>query len=150
MKSDATVHWTDRTPRRLVVAYDGSEASVRAARFSLRLVTDPPMEVWFVHATTLPASVAEPRPDEELASEMSAISQSLQALKRTANPRVCRVEVWIREGSPADVVLEAADEVNADLIVVGTRGLRGARRLVLGSVSEAVVARSHRPVVVVP
>ncbi len=138
-----------RRPQRLVVAYDGSEPSVRAARFALRLITERPMDIWLVHAVSSPSSVAEPRPEEELVSETAGIEHGLRALQAGVDPAIHRVQVWIREGPAADVVLGACKEVNADLVVVGTRGLRGARR-VFGSVSEAIVARSRWPVLVVP
>ncbi len=139
-----------RGPRRLVVAYDGSDASVRAARFALGLVTTPPMEIWLVHALHAPPSVAEPRTEEEQGSEGGAIEQSFRAMQSEAASATQRVHVLVREGPAAEVVLGAAAEVGADLVVVGTRGLRGARRALLGSVSSAILERATRPVVVVP
>jgi nucleotide-binding universal stress UspA family protein len=136
--------------RRIVVGYDGSEPSARAARFALGLVTTPPMELWFVHATHGPSAAAEPRTDEERGTETAAIEHGLRSLQASAAPDRHRVELWLRDGAPADVLLAAAEEVGADLIVVGTRGLRGAGRVLLGSVSAAVLARSRWPVVVVP
>jgi nucleotide-binding universal stress UspA family protein len=47
-------------------------------------------------------------------------------------------------------ILRVADELDAAVIVVGSRGLGGLRSLFLGSVSHAVVHRAHRPVLVVP
>ena len=55
----------------------------------------------------------------------------------------------MRHGGPETAVLEAADELDADLVVVGSRGLGGFRGLLLGSVSRRVVERAHRVVVVV-
>jgi nucleotide-binding universal stress UspA family protein len=60
------------------------------------------------------------------------------------------VEGMVRVGPPADEVQRAAEEVKADLIVVGTHGRRGLARAFLGSVAEIVVRTSTRPVVVVP
>jgi nucleotide-binding universal stress UspA family protein len=54
------------------------------------------------------------------------------------------------DGSPASVIIEHADQVHADLIVVGTHGRTGAIHLLLGSVAERVVQKAHRPVLVVP
>jgi nucleotide-binding universal stress UspA family protein len=136
--------------RRIVVAYDGSESSARAIQFVLRGLAGPDAEVWIVHASEAPRSVAEPRTEEEQGSEASAIEDSLRAIQAREDPGGHRIHVWIREGSPPAVLLAAAVEANADLIVVGTRGLRGARRLVLGSVSNELVTRSGRPVTVVP
>ena len=134
--------------RRIVVAYDGSEPSARAVRFAL----DAGMagEVWIVHATDPPRTVAEPRTDEEQGSEAGAIEGGLRAIQSTANTAARPVHVWVREGKPAAVILAAAAEADASLIVVGTRGLRGAGRLLLGSVSNEVVIHSRWPVAVVP
>ena len=58
---------------------------------------------------------------------------------------VIRIEV----GAAVDTVLEAADDVGADLIVVGTHGRTGFAHLVLGSVAERIVRRSTVPVLTV-
>jgi nucleotide-binding universal stress UspA family protein len=55
-----------------------------------------------------------------------------------------------RDGSMASAVLAEAEEVGAQAIVMGTRGLTGVKHLVLGSVSQAVLREADRPVIVVP
>jgi hypothetical protein len=55
-----------------------------------------------------------------------------------------------RNGSVADVILDVADEADAEAIVLGSRGLTGVRSLLLGSISHAVLQHADRPVVVVP
>jgi nucleotide-binding universal stress UspA family protein len=55
-----------------------------------------------------------------------------------------------RDGDVANTILGAAAEVDADVIVTGTRGLGGVRSVVLGSVSHALVHHADRPVLVVP
>lgn len=59
------------------------------------------------------------------------------------------VEGSVREGSPAEVILQYARENAIDLIVMGTHGRRGLNRLLLGSVAEEVVRRSEVPVLTV-
>ncbi len=137
-------------PRRIVVAYDGSPPSERAVRFALSGIGGPDAEVWIVHADEAPHTVAEPRTDEERGTEVGAIEQALRTFQSTADAARVHVHAWVREGTPATVLLAAADEVHADLVVVGTRGLRSAGRLLLGSVSSEVVARAKQPVTVVP
>jgi universal stress protein A len=54
------------------------------------------------------------------------------------------------DGSPASVIVEHGDKIDADLIVVGTHGRGGPAHALLGSVAERVVQKAHRPVLVVP
>jgi len=55
----------------------------------------------------------------------------------------------IKNGRPADAILEAADEVAADLIAIGSTGKHGALRMLLGSVSSRVAEHSTRSVFIV-
>jgi universal stress protein A len=56
----------------------------------------------------------------------------------------------VRVGDPADEILAAAAEVRADMIVMGTQGLGGLRKLLLGSTTEHVLRRAQTPVLAVP
>ena len=49
-----------------------------------------------------------------------------------------KVETYAREGDPADAILDVAEEQKADLIVVGNKGMTGAKRFLLGSVPNKV------------
>ena len=49
-----------------------------------------------------------------------------------------RVDIHAREGDPADAILDVAEEQGADLIVVGNKGMTGAKRFLLGSVPNKV------------
>jgi len=60
------------------------------------------------------------------------------------------IDFILLEGNPAEMILAEADAIKADLIVIGSRGLGGVRRLLLGSVSQAVVKGARVPVTVVP
>ena len=52
-------------------------------------------------------------------------------------------------GRPEAGIVQVAEEIGADLIVLGSRGLGGVRRALMGSVSDSVVRHAHGPVVVV-
>ena len=59
--------------------------------------------------------------------------------------------VWKLEyGSPADMIVSSAAEVDARIVVMGTHGRRGLNRLLLGSVTESVLRRSRCAVLAVP
>lgn len=72
-----------------------------------------------------------------------------QAGEQIAGTGRLSVETDVREGDPRTVVVDAADEWKADLIVVGSHGRTGLKRLVLGSVAQSVVAHAHCSVEVV-
>jgi nucleotide-binding universal stress UspA family protein len=68
--------------------------------------------------------------------------------ERIAEPGLS-VETAIREGDPRTEIVDAADEWKADLIVIGSHGRTGLKRLMLGSIAAAVVAHAHCSVEVI-
>jgi nucleotide-binding universal stress UspA family protein len=74
----------------------------------------------------------------------------LEAEVRDVRARGVGVQVVVRSGDPAATLLEVADDVDADLVVVGTRGRGGPDELLLGSVARTVADRARRPTLVVP
>ena len=77
-------------------------------------------------------------------AEMNSLVDSLQA----AHPGV-RVEVEHQSGTPHVAILEAAERLDADMIVMGTAGLTGVSRFLIGSTAERVVRVSTVPVLTV-
>jgi nucleotide-binding universal stress UspA family protein len=75
------------------------------------------------------------------------IQDELRAFYRAAPPLA--VHYLVRHGDAPDTILRTADQVEADLIVVGTHGRSGLDRMLCGSVAESVMQRSRRPVLVV-
>ena len=88
---------------------------------------------------------AQPIADEE---HHDAAGVLRRAVAHAGLPKDTRA--IIRDGRPAEVVLALANELDASLIITGTHGRRGIRRLMLGSVAESIVRASHVPVLVVP
>ena len=72
------------------------------------------------------------------------------ARRATAAGLVARPRAQSANGDVATTIREAATELDAQLIVVGTRGLSGVKAFLLGSVSHAIVQHADRPVLVVP
>lgn len=73
--------------------------------------------------------------------------QQLQTLKRLVPPYPdVPVEHVLTEGRPTEAILQLAKDARADLIVIGTHGLTGLRRLLLGSVAEQLVRQAPCPV----
>lgn len=137
--------------RRVLVGADFDVASGSAIRIAGELASVFGATVVAVHATSIdqPAYFTASQLatlERERAAALGRIAGELEAFasRHTPVPIVARAD----EGPAADVILRHAADV--DLVVVGTRRLRGARRWWLGSVAEAVVRRAPVPVLVVP
>lgn len=76
--------------------------------------------------------------------------EAVAAVRDRAADAGLDVETSVREGYPDRDIVEYADEIDADVIVIGTHGRTGRDRLAhLGSVTERVVENAHRPVFVI-
>lgn len=144
--------------RNVVVGTDGSETAERAVReagelagaYSARLVVvtaftplneaDKPLS----HEQAAPEDIRWMLADRNQAEEKA---QRGRALAKSAGAG--DVVVQTAEGDPAEVLLEAAGDFNADLIVVGSKGLTGASRFILGSVASSVSHHAPCDVLVV-
>jgi nucleotide-binding universal stress UspA family protein len=127
--------------QRILVAVDGSDNSQAAVAWAAGLAEATGAEVVAVHAVGLlePVEVGRDEIARQLDTEWTSALDALGARARRV----------LRDGEPAIAVLAAADEEDADLVVLGTRGA-GGHPHDLGSTSAEVVQRSPRPVVVVP
>jgi nucleotide-binding universal stress UspA family protein len=87
----------------------------------------------------------------DAATEQAAQDRATEGAERaTAAGLVAEPRIAVRDGGVAGAILAVADELDANAIVVGTRGLTGLRSMLLGSVSHAVLQHANRSVVVVP
>lgn len=142
------------TSSQVVVGFDFSHSARAALYRAVALATRAPFHVLhFVcviepHAP-VPALPAK-RVDYEYAGRVQhALAEEIEQELRAANAGVrVHFDVHARIGKPADEILELAREVGADLIIVGSKGLTGVERLVLGSVSERVVREAGCAVMV--
>jgi nucleotide-binding universal stress UspA family protein len=117
-------------------------ALARAAHGHVTLVTvvDPLLEAGASAAGVDEALHAQTQ--DELRQLLDRATPGLPAPTVTA--------VSVRVGKPVKEILAQADDSNADVIVMGMRGIGGAQKLLLGSTSQQVLERSAVPVLVVP
>jgi nucleotide-binding universal stress UspA family protein len=138
----------------IVVGTDGSDTAARAVAMAIDLARRSGATLHVVSAykdpaTTIAAAQSGPvgMPDTSLTA--SAIKSSSEELvtevAKGAGP--IPVETHAVAGAPADVLINVAEAVGADLIVVGSKGMKGARRLI-GSVPNSVAHRSHCHVII--
>ena len=129
----------------IVVGTDGSDTAGEAVRQAVELAKA-------LNAKLQIVSAYEPVTDARLREESLQVPQDLQWM---VNPREdveatleaaaeeirdagVDVELFPRQGDPADAILDVAEERGSDLIVVGNKGMTGAKRFLLGSVPNKV------------
>ncbi|HEX9504620.1 MAG TPA: universal stress protein [Acidimicrobiia bacterium] len=133
----------------IVVGTDGSDGGNRAVLAAADLATTQPESVLHIVSVQKPLSATALAASEmaaaaPIAAEMNweaDIREELEArlgrAAESAKHSGLQIETHARFGNPADVICELAEQLEADLIVVGNRGMKGGRRL-LGSVPNSV------------
>ena len=139
------------TPRTILLGVDGSAASLHAAGFATDLASGLGARIVAVHAVGL-LDVWPAQPDGLHERNSHVLVGELIAGPWTEPIRSAGVEVELvlRDGPPALVLLRVADEFDVDIIVVGTRGSGDAALFALGNTAAHLTERSTRPVLVVP
>jgi nucleotide-binding universal stress UspA family protein len=129
----------------IVVGTDGSDTATEAVRQAVELAQS-------VGATLELVSAYEPVPAQRLSSERrdapedvqwainpkEDVEATLEDAAEIARGAGVEVKKFARRGDPADAILDVAEESGADLIIVGNKGMTGAKRFLLGSVPNKV------------
>jgi nucleotide-binding universal stress UspA family protein len=131
----------------IVVGTDGSETASRAVQMAAELARQNHAKLHVVIGTPVPAEVALPSGVANVSRPSSGGGAPLSAAARSTLEQVIEdidqldPEIHTEPGNPADVIVKVADKVGADLIVVGSKGMRGTRRI-LGSVPNSVAHKA--------
>jgi nucleotide-binding universal stress UspA family protein len=134
-------------PTKILLATDGSKDANLAARAAIDLSKKGGSELHVVH-------VWHDVPTPHLHSFVRA--QLKQEAQEVLDKQVEQIEhaggtvagAHLREGRTIDEILDLSEELEIGLLIVGSRGLGGAKRILLGSISEGIVHHSRRPVLV--
>ena len=139
--------------KRIVIATDGSPSAVHAIEFGLELAAEQDVQPTFVHVApgteVLPVTgfamgpVTVPHEPEEYDME------SLHEAVRLAEEQGIHAQTKLLVGNPAKEIVQFADSIDADLIIVGSRGHGTISSALLGSVSRGILHAAKRPVLIV-
>lgn len=144
----------------ILIAYDGSADAQAAIEQAGHLLQGQPatvLTVWEEFHDVLSRSAsgipigAVDYESIDRASEQQARDRAQEGAERAEQAGLkAQAHAEVRETSIAATILAKAEEVGADAIVIGTRGLTGLKSILLGSVSHAVLQHADRAIIVVP
>ena len=133
--------------KRILVPFDFSDDSVQAVEVALQIL-DRHADVHILH-------VVEPLPanDPFVTWEADGDAKRKEAARKNVQDKLAHLgkdefHIDIGMGSPANVIVKLAEEIDIGLIIIPSHGLTGLSRLMMGSVSERVVRLAHCPVLV--
>jgi nucleotide-binding universal stress UspA family protein len=136
----------------IVIATDGSEAARDAVSFGVGLAIDQRADVALVHVVPrfdVVPTIAFGMPSARTHSIATKEQIVLEAASAVAAARGVVARTKLLEGDVVDEIVAYADVVDADLIVLGSRGHGTFASAALGSVSQGVLHEARRPVLVV-
>jgi nucleotide-binding universal stress UspA family protein len=139
-------------PTRIVLATDGSREAELAARTAADLANKTDSELHVLHVLALPLDTHDPS-----SFEPEVWARLENRARRTLEDVVEKTEAsggevegsHLTSGRPEAEIVTLAEEIGAGLIVMGSRGVGGIRRALMGSVSGSVLRHAHCPVLVV-
>jgi nucleotide-binding universal stress UspA family protein len=140
---------------KVLVGIDGSDHSFRAAQYALEISKKYVAKLIAVTVTYMPAKSRVSQQEEiEVGARLSEMDKAKTWFESfTQSARQNKIDLkteLVNSQRPVDyVILEYAEKEGIDLIVIGTRGMSGLSKIVLGSVASGIVTYSHSPVLVV-
>jgi universal stress protein A len=148
----------DLTFKRILVPIDFSEHSTRTVSSAINLASRDNATIQLLHVFRIGDYVVTPfarrqhhskvDPSRLGVAEQEA-RENLAAFKQQVESRGIKAEAYLRVGYPFDEIVQMADHLNVDLIVIGSHGCSGMTRLLVGSTAERVVEHAPCPVLVV-
>lgn len=116
-----------------------------ASRYRSRLVVLTAVEPLLAEAAKVRLNLDLVKTETE-----PALREFVRSIVPEGVPWAPEITFAVRVGDPATTILEAASRETADLVAMGTQGLGGLRKLLLGSTAERVLRRTHTPVLAIP
>lgn len=136
----------------LLVAVDGSEFSDKAVRYACAMGPSLGAEVVLLHVVPMLVSATpyhDTVSDQPFLALQKVGEDILAKAKEIAVALKCEVTELISHGDPANKIVDIATERNSDLIIMGSRGVSGIKRLFVGSISDKVMNQAPCPVMIV-
>jgi nucleotide-binding universal stress UspA family protein len=136
----------------ILVAVDFSDSSEAALAYAVELAKPLGAKLVVMHSYELPIYGF---PDGALIASAEVATRIMQGAQTGLDAMVERhkkeaqIDTVVRQGVPWEEVRAVAEEVDADMIIIGTHGRKGIARALLGSVAEKILRTSTRPVLTI-
>lgn len=142
----------DKVLRKILIATDGSEAAEKAASFGVQIAGLSGAKVYAVYVIDTTPYYSIPLDQvwsKEVYEQLETLGNEItSSLENTAKTAGLEAESLVLKGDPAERIVNFAEDQSVDMIIVGSHGMGGFERLVIGSVSEKVVRHAKVPVLV--
>jgi nucleotide-binding universal stress UspA family protein len=140
--------------KNILVAIDGSKESDRAVEVAVELAGKIPSKVTFLHVVNVPdlgeTRILDDKLTKKIQDALVETGKKLTAnAVRVAQAARVVASEKIDVGYPATAIISEASKLSADLIVMGSKGTAGVRRMLIGSTAEKVIRWSSIPVLVI-
>jgi nucleotide-binding universal stress UspA family protein len=141
--------------RKILVPIDGSEYSLSAAKYATRIAKNENAKLFCIHViTSVPYGYATSPPAidqyfKDIQAKVQSWFDKVREMAKTEGVSELKTETFTDVKSVIGSIIDYATSRDIDLIVIGTRGRTGLKRLLMGSVANGVVQHSHCPVLLV-
>jgi nucleotide-binding universal stress UspA family protein len=142
--------------RKILVAVDGSNPSFKAGDYAIDLAKKHDAELIVLYIVSpVPSSqfefanIGRMREIEKMEMEKAEQEADKVKLKAVEKKVSVKTAVLYKYTNVVKEIVEYAEQMEIDMIVIGSRGMTGLKRMLLGSVAEGVVTYAHCPVLVV-
>ncbi|HSW65121.1 MAG TPA: universal stress protein [Dissulfurispiraceae bacterium] len=137
--------------QKILVAHDGSKASDKALKKAIELSISLKSSLTIL--TVVPELYLTELTDSDRSKIVESLTRestdSMEKIRKMLSGKSMDVKTLVRQGDPAEKILETAQKMKVDLIVTGSHGRHGTKKFLIGSVSSKVVDYSKCPVLVV-
>lgn len=136
--------------KKILLATDGSEHSIRAAENAIELAKcNPESKVEVVFVVDGDTAKSEVLRNWNTAGVADTRREKIRAAEERAKKAGINYEIKILRGEPGPTIVTYANENQFDIVVIGSRGLNALQEFVIGSVSHKVAKRANCPVMIV-
>ncbi|PWU79587.1 MAG: universal stress protein [Candidatus Nitrosopolaris wilkensis] len=141
--------------RKILVPIDGSECSLNAAKYAIKVAKDENADLFCIHViASVPYGYASSPPAidqyfKDIEEKAQSWFDKVRDMAKNEGILELKTETFTDVKSVIGSIIDYATSRDVDLIVIGTRGRTGLKRFLMGSVANGVVQHAHCPVLLV-